>query len=172
MVESGILIFLAYGLYLAWLAAGAGDFYLHRRSDLPATSGLRESALHGAQLACVGMGVLAWLSLPPNRLVGLSLVALAIVHAAMAYRDTCSADGVRRITPLEQHVHSMLDACPWVFAVGICASSEAGWQWAWRPRDAHVWVALVGPAAVLVILPWLLEFTAAMKYRRKRARMP
>ncbi|MBT2767299.1 hypothetical protein J7J08_06585 [Stenotrophomonas sp. ISL-67] len=168
MVESGTLVYLAYGLYLLWLLAGTGDFHLHRRTHLPVTSGVRESALHGAQLACVGAGVLAWLSFVPNRLLGTVLVALAAVHVLLAYWDTASADGVRRIAPVEQHVHSVLDACPWVFAVGVLVMADAGWQWVWQPRALSVWIALVVPAGVLTVLPWLLEFAAAAKCRRMK----
>jgi len=36
-------------LYGMWLLGGTLDFWFHRRTDLPHTSGLRESTLHGVQ---------------------------------------------------------------------------------------------------------------------------
>ena len=41
------------------------------------------------------------------------LALLVLAHAIAGYFDTVSADG-RRISPAEQHVHSVLDAAPWV----------------------------------------------------------
>lgn len=158
----------ALGLYVVWLVAGAVDFHLHRRSNLPMTSGLTESALHGAQLACVGLGVLAWLSLAPSRSVGATALVLAVVHVVMAYADTASADGCRRVTPLEQHVHSVLDACPWIFAVAVVVSSEPGWRVEWQPRPLAVWAALLVPTVPFVLVPWLIEFAAALKWRSIR----
>lgn len=170
MIDSDAWPYFAYALYLAWLTAGALDFHLHRRTGLSKTSGVRESALHGAQLACVGAGVLLWLSFYPNLLVSALVIGLAGGHAMLGYWDTCVADGVRRVSPLEQHVHSVLDACPWIFAVAICASAEPGWQGVLRPRPTFTWVIVLAPAMALVVLPWLLEFIAAWRDRSQRSR--
>lgn len=48
---------LAYGGYLLWLLAGCLDFACRRRTQLPQTSGLRESAFHLAQLALLGVAM-------------------------------------------------------------------------------------------------------------------
>lgn len=61
------------------------------------------------------------------------------------YLDTASADRRRRISPAEQHVHSVLDAAPWILLVWV------GWlaqpQWAFRAQPAAPEVA-----ALLVVL--------------------
>ncbi len=93
-------------VYALWLAAGWLDFHFHRRTDLPHTSALRESALHGLQLLLIGSGVLAWLLLENTRSLVALLALLVIAHAITGYFDTVSADGRRRISPAEQHVHS------------------------------------------------------------------
>ena len=41
--------FLLWGVYPAWLLAGAGDYLCHRRTDIEHTSGAKESWLHLAQ---------------------------------------------------------------------------------------------------------------------------
>ena len=165
MFETIRLVPWLFGLYLVWLTAGAIDFYLHKKSNLRMTSGVRESALHGAQLGCVGLGVVAWLSFASTWFVVATLLLLAVVHAVMAYFDTSTADGVRRITPVEQHIHSVLDACPWIFTAGLALFVESGWQLEWQPRPANIWIALMGPAALLVVLPWIAEFVAALRFR-------
>lgn len=159
--------FWAFALYYLWLGAGCIDFALHRRTAIAATSGLRESMLHGAQLACVGAGVLIWLCFVSNGLLALVLLALAGLHVALAYLDTAWADGKRRITPLEQHIHSILDISPWVFTLGVVAHAVPGWQPAWQPRSVATWLALVLPAVVLVVLPWLYELALCMKPRSR-----
>ncbi|KKJ01741.1 diguanylate cyclase, partial [Burkholderia gladioli] len=55
--------YLRYGVLPVWLAAGLADWWCHRRSRIEATSGLRVSLLHLAQLAEVGIPLLAALCL-------------------------------------------------------------------------------------------------------------
>lgn len=70
-------------VYALWLAAGALDFHFHRRTDLPHTSGLRESVLHGIQLVLIGGGVLAWLLLANTWSLAALLAVLVLAHAIM-----------------------------------------------------------------------------------------
>lgn len=114
-------------VYAVWLAAGALDFHFHRRTDLPHTSAMRESLLHGLQLLLIGSGVLAWLVLESTWLLVTLLAVLVIAHAIAGYLDTVSADGRRRISPAEQHVHSVLDAAPWVLLGGVAWQAEPRW---------------------------------------------
>lgn len=155
----------ALGLYGLWLVAGYVDFHLHRRTDLASTSGVQESALHGAQLACVGIGVIAWLSFSSTRALGALLVALSLAHVGLAYADTKTADNCRRITPLEQHVHSILDASPWIFAFGVAVQAAPEWALVWNPRAGSIWATLLVPALVMVGLPWVAEMSAALRWR-------
>ena len=159
----------AFGLYWLWLAFGATDFFLHRKTDLPATSGLAESALHGAQLCCIGLGVVAWLTLANTRSLAALLLGLAGVHVFMAYADTSSADGKRRITPAEQHIHSVLDACPWIFAVGCAWLAEPSWSFRWEPKPIATWTLLLVPAVLMTGMPWAFEIAAVWRYRQRRS---
>ena len=106
-------------VYALWLAAGSLDFHFHRRTDLPHTSAMRESLLHGVQLLLIGSGMLAWLLLENTLSLVALLTGLVIAHAVAGYLDTVSADGCRRISPAEQHVHSVLDAAPWVLLARV-----------------------------------------------------
>lgn len=156
----------AYVFYLIWLTAGFTDFRLHRASDLAHTSGLRESRLHGVQLAVIGIGVLLWCAFTLTGVVMLILLAIAVLHACLGYADTRSAYGVRPIVPAEQHVHSILDLAPWIFLAWSAWHASSLWSIEWAPRPPSVWVALLLPPIPLVILPWLIEYAAAGRVAR------
>ena len=160
----------AYAGYLLWLGAGCMDFLQHRRSDLARTSGVAESRMHALQLALLGMAVVAWLALAPGLALGALLLVLVIAHAVVGYVDTRIAFGRRRIGPLEQHLHSVLDMAPWfalclVVVADGAAARAAGWSFAWRAAPASLWLALLLPALLLCVLPWLSEHRAAARAR-------
>lgn len=157
------------GLYLLWLGAGALDFHFHRRSDLAHSSGLRESTLHGVQLLLIGTGALAWLALEANYGRVALLAVLVSVHAVAGYLDTAAAEGRRRISPAEQHVHSVLDVVPWLFLLWIGREAEPGWALGWQPADWPVWVFVLAPAGLLTVLPWLRELRGCLAARRPAA---
>ena len=152
---------LAYILYLVWLGFGCMDFAIHRRTALALTSGLRESALHGFQLLVAGVGVLLWVASDSSWTVVALLGCLAAVHAAAAYADTVVAVQKRRVTPLEQHVHSVLDIAPWAFAGYTAWTAEPTWTLTWASQPVWIWAALVLPTLPTVLLPWMAEFRAA-----------
>ncbi|HEL5052657.1 TPA: hypothetical protein UOA92_000420 [Stenotrophomonas maltophilia] len=156
-------------LYVLWLAAGTLDFHFHRRTDLPHTSGLRESTLHGVQLGLVWSGVLAWLLLAETRALALLLAVLAAAHAIAGYLDTASADGRRRISPAEQHVHSVLDVAPWLFVLWVAHHAEPSWALQWRPASAQEWVLTLLPA-VVVVFSWLWELLHCLRSARSLSR--
>lgn len=166
----------AWAGYLLWLLAGCADFRCHRRSDLPHTSGLAESLLHVLQMGLMGTLVLAWLAARPFLpLLALSAL-LVLAHALAGYADTRTAWGRRPVTPLEQHIHSVLDAAPWA-ALGIAAYGQGaaalarGWTWEWRAPlpPAWVWIAVLLPALLLCMVPLLAELAAAWRARARRA---
>lgn len=140
---------IAYAGFLLWAAAGLADFALHRRTDLPHTSGLTESSLHLVQLGLMGMAVLVWWALAPTWGAWLVTAALVLAHAGFGYLDTRSAWGKRPITPIEQHVHSVLDAMPWIFLGGYAWTVGDGFALAVRPRDATLWLWIGVPALVV-----------------------
>jgi hypothetical protein len=171
---------LAYCGYLLWLMAGLGDFVRHRRTDLPHTSGVAESVSHLVQLALLALAIVIGLAFQMGRAVGLLLLVLVVMHAAVGYWDTRTAFERRRvITPLEQHIHSVLDMAPWIALAWLLATTwpaaaSDGWQISPR-RPAlpfAIWSAVLAPAAALSVVPALLEFNAAWKARREPRAIP
>ncbi|MFK3647320.1 hypothetical protein ACI2IY_02640 [Lysobacter enzymogenes] len=162
----------AYIGYLLWLLAGCLDFACHRRTRLPQTSGLRESALHLAQLALLGIAVVCALALSIGPTVFAALAALVAAHAVLGYLDTRQAYGRRDIRPFEQHLHSVLDLAPvaalwWTFSWWYRA--EAPLAWRDPPAPMAVWIAVIAPALLLCVAPALFEFRAALAGARARA---
>ena len=158
----------AYAGYLLWLGAGCLDFASHRRTDLPHTSGVAESSMHGLQLLTLGAAVLVWLALASGLGRSVVLLALVVAHAVAGYVDTRVAYGRRPIRPFEQHLHSVLDMAPWI-ALGMVLVHDGAAAWrgglAWQPAPAAWWLAALVPALLLCVLPWLAEYRAAWRAR-------
>lgn len=164
---------IAYGLYLAWLTAGFGDFLCHRRTDLPHTSGVAESATHLLQLALLGAAIVLGLAFAPGRSILCLIVVLVVAHALVGYWDTRIAFKHRRvILPIEQHIHSILDMAPWI-AFGWLAADAwgvvANGDWQLRMRQpmppVALWIAVLLPAVLLCVAPAASEFRAARAAR-------
>lgn len=166
-----------YAAYLTWLVAGFADFACHRLSRLPETSGIRESNFHMLQIALIGGSVVLWLTVEPGQGLLASCTALAAIHAVFGYLDTRSAYGLRPITPLEQHVHSILDMAPWI-AVGLLglsvASGNSPGEWRLQLRNqalpSSTWFSVLFPAFALVAIPALVERAACRRARNRLAR--
>ena len=165
---------LAYGGYLAWLAAGLGDFACHRRTDLPHTSGVAESLAHLVQLGLLGAAIVVGLAFEVGRASLASMFALVAAHAVVGFVDTRIAFGRgRTLRPIEQHLHSVLDMAPWI-ALGWLAASTwpdaVGGPWALEPRQpslaAGAWLAVLAPALALGAAPAVLELRAARRAAR------
>ena len=159
---------IAAGVYALWLAAGWLHFHFHRRTGRPHTSAMRESLLHGVQLLLIGSGVLAWLLLENTLSLVTFLALLVLAHAIAGYFDTVSADGRRRISPAEQHVHSVLDAAPWVLLGWVGWQAHPRWSLDAKPAAPGVWWLVLLPALGVVVLPWLWELRQCLRARRQR----
>jgi len=168
---------LLYAGYVCWLLAGASDFLCHRRTDLPHTSGLAESWMHLLQLAVCGSGLVLWLALAPSLSLLSMELALVAAHAVFGYLDTRQAFGRRVISPIEQHLHSILDMAP-IIAFGILLGSQwsTAWQHGWAltirqpPFPPAIWILVLAPALLLCVLPAMLEFRAACSARGRTLR--
>jgi hypothetical protein len=137
---------IAWGLYPLWLAAGAVDYFCHRRTDIEHTSGFTESRLHVAQFACIGLiaalGVLAQITVA----VWTALLLAVVAHSALAYVDVSYTQSRRLISPLEQVAHNYLEVLPLVF---VALLGVIHW-----PLERAPWLALregIGSGEALVL---------------------
>lgn len=126
-VSAEILLeaFVLYVVIPAWLCAGLADWACHRASHIEATSGTKESLLHIAQQSQVGLPLLAALFLEINALVIAAMAAALLIHQATAVWDVRWANATRTVTPVEQHLHSVLEMAPVMAFAGFAILNGA-----------------------------------------------
>jgi hypothetical protein len=95
-----------------WLGAGLVDWHLHRRTHIEEVAGPRESMVHWLLFTETGVPVLLGLFCEVNAAVLLTSYVAVGLHSATAYWDQVYAEPRRRVSPVEQHVHSMLEMAP------------------------------------------------------------
>ena len=101
-----------YFLVPLWLAAGVADWWCHKRSRIETTAGTKESLIHLLLLGEAAVPALLGLFLEINPLLLSTMIALFFVHEATVMWDVDYAIRRREVTPLEQHVHSVLELAP------------------------------------------------------------
>jgi hypothetical protein len=109
---------LAWGVFPAWLAAGAADWLCHRRSFIERTSGPHESFFHLALYVQIAVPIMLALWFEINATMLVLMAVCVIAHMITSWCDTVFAQPRRQIAPIEQHVHSWLDMLP-LFALLI-----------------------------------------------------
>jgi hypothetical protein len=110
--EGAVRRLLLGGVMPLWLGAGLADWYLHRRTRIQDTAGPRESAIHSLMFAETGVPVLLGLFCEINAGVLATAAGAVAAHSATAYWDQAYAEPRRQVTPVEQHVHSLLEVSP------------------------------------------------------------
>lgn len=111
-IERGTRRLLQYVVVPLWIGAGLGDWMCHRRARIEETAGLEESAIHALMMAEAGVPAVAGLFFEVNAgVLALTLGAFAL-HQLTAVWDVAYADGRRRVTPTEQHIHGLLEQVP------------------------------------------------------------
>lgn len=111
-IDTFALNLLMYFIVPLWIAAGAIDWWCHRRSDIEHTTGTKESLIHLLMFAEVGLPMTAALLLEINALVIGFMILVFFLHEATALWDVSYAVSKREVSPIEQHVHSYLELVP------------------------------------------------------------
>jgi hypothetical protein len=149
-VRSTLYHLIAYGFYPAWLIAGAFDYLCHRRSAIERTSGFGESLYHVAQLATIAIIVLGIAVFAGSMTMFAVVVAAVLTHTALSYFDVRFTERRRYISPLEQHVHAVLDVLP-IVAVALWIVLEwPGAAGAWQVRLRTPMLGTIEIVAILV----------------------
>lgn len=182
--------FLLYGLLPGWFVPGLADWVMHRRTRIEDTAGTKESLIHALMMAEIGLPIALTLRYRVNPLLLSVQLGAAAVHEATALWDVRTAvDSDRDVRPVEQHIHSFLEALPLGALVSLmCLHADQvrsllrdgrGDPDAWRllPRRRPLspgYLAGIGVAiGAFVLLPYgeeLLRCRRAAKARRGRAR--
>jgi hypothetical protein len=103
---------LMYFILPLWLLTGVADWLCHKATHIERTSGAKESVLHLLMFVEMGLPLLAAIFLDVNALIIGFMIALFLLHEATSMWDVDYAVARRRVTPLEQHVHSFLELIP------------------------------------------------------------
>lgn len=165
-----------------WAMAGFGDWLCHRLQRMEETAGLPEAILHSLMLAVLGTASLAVLFLQVNAAVLLGMLLACVVHEGLVWRDLAFANRHRKVGAIEQWIHGIQTAMPWVLLVGICllhrdqflailGAAEAPADWVLRPKrdplpGAYLVTVLIG-CGVLVVLPFLEELWRCARTQRR-----
>ncbi len=173
---------LLYFILPLWLLAGLADYLCHRTARIELTSGYKESLLHLLMLAEIGIPLLAAIFFEINALVIAAMIVGFVLHQLTALWDTTFASQKRRITPIEQHVHSFLELLPLtaMLIVIILHWSQFLSLWGLGPEAARYnlvlkpdplpWIYVAGfliASALLEVLPFLEEFVRGWRARKQ-----
>jgi hypothetical protein len=163
-----------------WIGAGLADWWCHRRTDIEHTAGTTESIIHNAMMSEAGLPALLGLFLEVNAgMLGLTYATL-LVHELTAIWDVAYADGRRRVTPTEQHVHGFLERVPLMAAVllttlhwdqarsvfGVGGRPDWTLKAKRRPLSRTYRVGILGAAAGLGALPYWEELVRCLRAAR------
>jgi len=111
-VEEATRRLLQYVVVPVWVGAGFADWLCHRRTSIETTAGTEESVIHALMMSEAGVPALLGLFFEVNAGVIATTLAALGLHEATAVWDVAYADGRRRVTPTEQHVHGLLEQVP------------------------------------------------------------
>jgi hypothetical protein len=100
------------GVVPMWLGTGLADWYLHRRTHIEDTAGPRESAVHWLMFAETGVPLMLALFCEVNATVLAAAYGGVGLHSATALWDQTYAEPRRQVSPVEQHMHSVLEMAP------------------------------------------------------------
>jgi len=169
---------LMYFILPLWLCAGFADWLCHRASQIATTSGPKESLIHLAMLAEMGVAVTLAMTFEVNALIILLMIICWALHEATAVWDVFFAVEHRVITPIEQWVHSYLGVLPllslllvvvlswpqFLALLGLGAEAprfsfvlkEPGLPWAYV-------LSVIGAVALLEVLPYGEELIRGLR---------
>ena len=153
-----LLIMLLGLALLAWLLAGLGDWWCHRRTDIQHNSGPRESALHLVLYLVIVLPLVLGLLFEIRAPLLAFMTLCVLAHSAVSLWDTSYSQPRRHISPIEQMIHSHLEMLP-VFALVLVivlhwhAVAEPDWTMQMRePSLPRAWILGV----LLALCPGLL----------------
>ncbi|MFB9831084.1 diguanylate cyclase [Actinoallomurus acaciae] len=169
------------GVLPLWLGAGLADWYRHRQTRIEDTAGARESAIHLLMMGEAGVPIMLGLFCEVNAGVLLTSFAALGVHEATAYWDQAYAEPRRRVTPVEQHIHSLLEIVPlmatgfltvlhWDQACALVTKGRKGSRFALRrkrrdPLSGRTKAGLIGAMLMFGAIPYGEELWRCLRAR-------
>ena len=178
MLNDPVVLILMYFILPLWLVAGFADWLCHRASHIETTSGAKESVFHLIMLAEMGLPLLAAIFLQVNAGIIAFIIAAFFLHEITALWDVSYAVTVRRISPIEQHVHSFQEMIP-LMAILLLISRHWGqfqalfgfgsetprFDLAWKEEQLPVTyvISIMAVALLLEVIPFVEEFFRGLR---------
>jgi hypothetical protein len=185
-LDRSIETLLMFGVLPLWAAAGFGDWLCHRLQRLELTAGWPEALLHAAMLAVLAPATVAVLLLEVTAPVLVGLLCACIVHELLFWCDLAYASRRRVIGPLEQWIHCVQFAMPWVGLValgllhrdqvaallGIAGAEAADWSWRVKdqPLSSTYVVSVLAGCSLVIGIPFAEELWRCWRSRQARLR--
>ncbi|MDW8845983.1 diguanylate cyclase [Erwinia sp. MMLR14_017] len=172
------MLLLLYFVLPVWLIAGFADWLCHRATDIETTTGLKETYIHILMFLEMGLPLLAALFLDVNSLVIAFMIVLFFCHEATALWDVSYAVTARRVSPIEQHIHSFLEMVPlmalllvisrhWPQFLALFGFGDEPARFELKQRDdplpAGYITAVLSGIFFLEVLPYLEEYWRGKK---------
>src|SRR3954462_7838103 len=173
---------LLYFVLPLWLAAGFADYLCHRATSIELTSGYKESLIHLLMFVEVAVPLLAAIFLEINALIIAAMIAGFVAHQLTALWDTTFASHKRRITPIEQQVHSFLELMPLMAMVIVIILNWPQFLSLWGvgseparyelvlKREPLPWTyvtAFLFTVLLFEVLPYMEEFVRGLRSRKR-----
>lgn len=170
--------FLMYVIVPVWLLAGIADWACHRTSQIELASGPKESLLHFIQLGTVGLPLMAVLFMEVNAAILLVMAVGVVVHQAAAVVDVRYANATRRVSPVEQHFHGVLESSPAIAAAVVAMlqwpdlvnllSGQGDFSLAWKRNPLPRWYLVTTIVGVLCagVLLYTEELVRTLRKRQ------
>ena len=178
MLNDPVVLILMYFILPLWLAAGFADWLCHRASHIETTSGAKESVFHLLMLVEMGLPLLAAIFLQVNAGIIAFMIVAFFLHEITALWDVSYAVTVRRISPIEQHVHSFQEMIP-LMAILLLISRHWGqfqalfgfgpetpqFDLAWKEEQLPVTyiISIMTVALLLEVIPFVEEFFRGLR---------
>jgi hypothetical protein len=184
-VEAATRHALLYFVIPLWICAGLADWWHHRATRIEKTSGTHESAIHALMMAEGGLPAMMGLLLDVNAGVLLASTGALAAHQATAAWDVSYAEERRRVTPGEQHVHSLLEVLPlmavsfltvlhWDQARALAGLDDRPADFGLRPKreplSGRYLAGLLGAISSFIVAPFAEELWRC--YREDRTFQP
>lgn len=185
-IEEATRRFLLYVAVPLWLGAGLLDWWHHRRTRIEQTAGAHESAIHALMMAEAGVPALLGLFVEVDAGLLLLTGAALAAHEATTIWDVSYAETRRRVTPAEQHVHSLLEVGPmmvtsflavlhWDQLAALFGRGERprfGLRPKRKPLSRGYVAGLLAALGVCVVLPYAEELWRCYRARPTLAPLP
>lgn len=183
MTSAAIVSLLTYCVLPLWFLAGVADWLCHRATDIEHTAGAKESVFHLVMFAEMAVPLLAVLFLQVNAAVFAIMIVAFLLHELTALWDVSFAMKWRRVTPIEQHVHSFLELIPFMAGLLVALlhwpqflalfglgseSADLSLRWKETPLPVGSIALILAAAALLELLPYAEELWRGLRARTSR----